>query len=116
VTTSACSAGGGGGAGTDTAAPSTPSGLTVTSTARNSVGVRWSPSTDNVGVTGYRLYRGSTRVATTTGTTFAFSGLACGTSYQLGVEAVDAAGNASGRRTVTVSTRSCGFSGWGLGS
>jgi uncharacterized protein YkwD/chitodextrinase len=112
VTTSACSVGGG--TGTDTAAPSTPSGLTVTSTSKTSVGVRWSASTDNVGVAGYRLYRGSTRVATTTGTTFTFTGLACGTSYQLGVEAVDAAGNASGRRTVTASTGSCGFSGWGF--
>ena len=69
--------------------------------------MRWSPSTDNVGVTGYRLYRGSTRVATTTGTTYTFTGLACGTSYQFGVEAVDAAGNVSGRAIVTSSTRSC---------
>ncbi len=109
ITTAACSSGGGGGGGGggDLAAPSTPAGLTVTSTARTSIAVRWSASTDNVGVAGYRLYRGTTRVATITGTTYTFTGLGCSRSYQLGVEAIDAAGNVSGRRVVTVSTSSC---------
>jgi chitin-binding protein len=71
------------------------------------VGLRWSASTDNVGVTGYRLYRGSTLVGTTTATAVTFTGLACGRTYQLGVEARDAAGNSSARTTVTAQTRRC---------
>lgn len=102
VSTAACSGGG-----TDTAAPTAPTGLTVTSTSRTSVGLRWSASTDNVGVTGYRLYRGSTLVGTTTATAVTFTGLACGRTYQLGVEARDAAGNSSARTTVTAQTRRC---------
>ncbi|MCC7415692.1 MAG: hypothetical protein IT176_01015 [Acidobacteria bacterium] len=104
VTMAAC---GGGGPVGDTVAPTTPAAITVTSTSRTSVAVRWSASSDNVAVTGYRLYRGSVRVATTAATAYMFAGLACGTRYVLGVEAIDAAGNVSARRVVTVSTRSC---------
>ena len=102
VSTAACSSGG-----TDTAAPTAPTGVTVTSTSRTSVGLRWSTSTDNVGVTGYRLWRGSTLLGTTTSTAVTFSGLACGRTYQFGIEARDAAGNVSGRTVVTVATRRC---------
>jgi uncharacterized protein YkwD/chitodextrinase len=102
VQAAACSGGG-----ADTTPPTTPSGLTVTSTARTSIGIRWLAATDNVGVASYRLWRGTSLVGSTTSTSFTFTGLACGTSYQLGVEARDAAGNTSSRRVVTVSTRSC---------
>jgi uncharacterized protein YkwD/chitodextrinase len=102
VSTAACSSGG-----TDTAAPTAPTGITVTSVARTSVGIRWSSSSDNVGVTGYRLWRGSTLLGTTTSTAVTFTGLACGRTYQFGVEARDAAGNISGRTLVTVATRRC---------
>jgi uncharacterized protein YkwD/chitodextrinase len=101
--TAACSGSGG----SDSVAPTTPSGLTVTSTTRTSVTVRWSASADNVGVTAYRLWRGTTLLGTTTSTSVSFTGLACSTSYQLGVEAIDAAGNVSPRALRTVSTRSC---------
>jgi len=104
VTAAACSGGGGG---TDTVAPTTPSALTVTSVARTSISVRWSASTDNVGVTAYRLWRGTTLLGTTTSTSVSFTGLACGTSYLFGIEAIDAAGNVSPRVLQTVSTKSC---------
>ncbi len=100
-TTGACAGSG------DATAPSTPAGLAVTSTSRTAIGIRWTPSTDNVGVAGYRLWRGTTLAGTTTGTSFSFTGLACGTRYQLGVEALDAAGNVSGRSFVSVSTSAC---------
>ncbi len=103
VTTAACSGTGGG----DTVAPTTPTGLTVTSVARTSVTVRWSASTDNVGVTAYRVWRGATLLGTTTSTSVSFTGLTCGTSYQVGIEAIDAVGNVSPRALRTVSTRSC---------
>ena len=103
LATAACGGTGGG----DTVAPTTPAGLTVTSTSRTSVSVRWSASTDNVGVTAYRVWRGGTLLGTTASTSVSFTGLTCGTSYQIGIEAVDAAGNVSPRALRTVSTRSC---------
>jgi uncharacterized protein YkwD/chitodextrinase len=103
VSTSACSGTGG----ADTVAPTTPAGLTVTSVGRTYVTVRWSASTDNVGVTGYRVWRGATLLGTTTSTSVSFTGLTCGTAYQLGVAAIDAAGNVSSRALRTASTASC---------
>ena len=104
ATTAACSSGGGA---SDTVAPTTPAGIAVTSVSRTSITVRWTASTDNLGVTAYRIWRGSTLLGTTTSTSVSFTGLTCGTSYQLGVEAIDAAGNISPRAVRTVATRSC---------
>ena len=44
---------------------------------------------------------------TTTATTTTISGLACGTSYTVGVDAADAAANRSARTTLTAATASC---------
>ena len=89
---------------TDTAAPSKPGGVSVTRLSASSQRVGWSPSTDNVGVTEYRVHRSTTpdftpsaanRVATvSTGTTYTASGLAAGTYYYK-VVAADTAGNTS---------------------
>jgi hypothetical protein len=58
-------------------------------------------------VTGYRLYLGGSQVGTSPSTSYAFSGLTCGTSYTLGVAAVDAAGNVSGTATASAQTSAC---------
>ncbi len=79
----------------------------MTSTSRTSIAIRWLPSSDNVGVTVLPALARETLAGTTTGTTYTFSGLACGRIYRLGVEARDAAGNVSGRRSVYVSTSAC---------
>ena len=76
----------------DTTPPSTPTGLTVGSQGRPSLSLSWTASTDNVGVTGYRMFQGGTQVGTPGTTSYAFTGLSCGTTYSLGVAAVDAAG------------------------
>jgi hypothetical protein len=80
-----------------------------TTITQNSIGVRWNASTDNRGVTGYRLYRNGTLVGTTTNTSYSVTGLACGTSYSIGLTAIDAAGNESNRAeaTGTTSTSAC---------
>ena len=52
----------------DTQKPTTPTGLAVTATAETSVQLRWNASGDNVGVTGYGVYVGSSRTATVAGT------------------------------------------------
>ena len=76
-----------------------------TTTTQTALGLRWNASTDNVGVTGYRIYRNGTQVGTTTtATTYTVTGLACGTTYSIGLTAVDAAGNQSDRAQATGST------------
>lgn len=78
----------------DTTAPTAPGNLTASLTG-TTANLSWAASTDNVGVTGYRVTRnGSAVVGTVVGTTFANSGLAAGT-YSYTVRAVDAAGNLS---------------------
>jgi chitodextrinase len=89
------SGGGGGSTGGDTTAPSVPAGLQVTGTTAASVSLAWTASKDNVGVTGYDVYRGATKVSTAVGTTYTDTGLAASTAYAYTVRARDAAGNVS---------------------
>lgn len=81
----------------DTTPPSTPAGLTVSGTTSTSVSLGWTASTDNVGVTGYEIFRAgvTSPVATATGTTGTVSGLTPNTAYSFTVKARDAAGNRS---------------------
>ncbi len=85
----------------DTVAPSVPTGVTATA-AGTAVTVRWSPSTDAVGVTAYDVRRDGVKVTTVSGaggagpaTTWTDSGLAASRSYTWTVVARDGAGNAS---------------------
>jgi hypothetical protein len=79
----------------------------VGSVSQVSVAVSWSASSDDVGVAGYGYYRAGSLVGNGTGTSYTFSGLACGTSYVFAVDAYDAAGNRSGKASVTGSTSAC---------
>ncbi|ACZ89829.1 glycosyl hydrolase family 18 protein [Streptosporangium roseum] len=94
ATVSAISVTGGGGGG-DTTPPSVPGNLRSTATSSSSVSLAWNASTDNVGVTGYEIYRGTTLVTTVTGTTHTDTGLTPATAYSYTVRARDAAGNRS---------------------
>ncbi len=91
----------------DTAAPSPPSSLRVTSVNQTSVSVRWSASTDDRGVVGYGVYRGSSPAGSTGATSYTVGSLSCGASYVIGVDAYDAGGNRSGRSTITATTSAC---------
>lgn len=90
----------------DTIAPTTPTGFSATpSGSSTSMALSWNASTDNVGVAGYRIYRGGTLVATVTGTAWTDnSNLRRNTRYTWAIEAFDAAGNVSGKATVTERT------------
>jgi hypothetical protein len=79
----------------DTSPPSTPTNVAATALSFSEVAVSWSASTDDVGVTGYRVYRDATLVASPTGTSASVTGLSGGVLYAFSVAAVDAAGNAS---------------------
>jgi hypothetical protein len=92
------------GAATDRTPPTRPTGLRVTSTAPTQVGLAWTKSTDNVGVAGYYVYRGTTRLSAGTNA-YTDTGLKASTSYTYSVAAFDRAGNLSTRSTsVTVNT------------
>jgi fibronectin type 3 domain-containing protein len=92
---------------TDTAAPTVPTGLTGHASA-GQVKLAWTAATDDVGVTGYRVYRSDRTAPLTTvraGTTYTDTAVRSATSYTYRVSALDAAGNESGRSApVTVST------------
>src|SRR5436190_3384200 len=87
----------------DTTKPSAPGNLTPTPISGNQVNLSWSASTDDVGVVGYHVYRGSTQVGTTTTTTYSDTGLTPNTAYQYYVTAYDFAKNESDPSS-TVST------------
>lgn len=78
----------------DTTAPATPTGLGA-SVNGNSIALHWNASTDNVGVTGYRVYRNGVLVTTVAATSWTDTGLATSTTYSYRVSAIDAAGNES---------------------
>ncbi|MFD8671465.1 cellulase family glycosylhydrolase [Streptomyces seoulensis] len=99
-------ASGGSGGGGDTTAPSAPAGLTVTGTTASSVSLRWSASTDDTGVTGYDVYRGTAKAGSATGTSFTDTGLTANTSYGYTVRARDAAGNTSAASAPVTATTS----------
>jgi len=91
----------------DTQAPTAPASLGSSTLTQNSVNLTWTASTDNVGVTGYDVYRNGTKInaADITGTTYAATGLSGSTSYQFYVKAKDAVGNVSANsNTITVTT------------
>ncbi|SDX07038.1 fibronectin type III domain-containing protein [Paenibacillus sp. CF384] len=104
----------GGSGGADTQAPSTPANLTSPSKTSTSVSLSWSASTDNVAVTGYDVYSGTTLVGSATGTAFTVSGLTANTAYSFSVKAKDAAGNVSAASTsISVTTNASGGGGAG---
>lgn len=95
----------------DAQAPSAPGSPTATAVTRDSIALSWSAATDNVGVTGYEVFRGSTAIGTTAAATRSFTdtGLAASTPYTYQVRARDAAGNWSAKSgSLNVSTASSG--------
>jgi endoglucanase len=87
--------------------PTTPTNLHSTGATTASASIAWNASTYNVGVAGYDVYRGTTRVATTTATSSTLTGLTCGSTLSVGVIAFDAAGNRSSKTSANASTSAC---------
>jgi GH18 family chitinase/chitodextrinase len=79
----------------DTQAPTAPGSLRSTGAATTSISLAWNASTDNVGVTGYDVFNGSSLAQTVTGTSATVGGLTPNTTYTFTVKAKDAAGNSS---------------------
>ena len=88
----------------DTQAPTAPGNFTATAANSNQVNLSWSASTDDIGVTGYRIYKdGTVLPQTTIQTTYQVTALSANTTYRFQVEAYDQSGKTtkSVERTVT---------------
>jgi chitodextrinase len=95
----------------DTTPPSVPTGLSATAISSSQINLSWTASTDNVGVTGYRIYRcqgtsctPSVQVATSATNSYSDTALSASTAYVYAVAAYDAAGNVSAQSTSASAT------------
>ncbi|HEY0108916.1 MAG TPA: fibronectin type III domain-containing protein, partial [Fibrella sp.] len=93
----------------DMQAPTAPANLTTSNVTATSLRLTWTASTDNIGVTAYEVYQGSTLLnGNMAGTSFDVAGLTCNTSYNFAVRAKDAAGNVSpGSNIVYIMSSPC---------
>ncbi|VXB95588.1 Fibronectin type III domain-containing protein [Flavobacterium sp. 9AF] len=79
----------------DTKAPTTPLYLYASVIGSSSVTLNWTSSLDNVGVTGYEIYKDSNLIDTSNTNTFIVNNLEPFTTYTFRIKAKDAAGNVS---------------------
>ena len=80
----------------DSTAPSIPTGLTAAAISSTQINLSWTASTDNIGVTGYKIFRGGVQISTVTNATvYIDTGLTANTNYSYTVSAFDLAGNNS---------------------
>lgn len=76
----------------DTEPPTKPEAFICTG---SSICLRWNPSTDNIGIAGYRIYRNGVCMDTCTGTEYEDTGLQTSKFYTYEVTAIDEKGNES---------------------
>lgn len=89
----------------DTQAPTAPLNLTANPVSPSQINLSWSPSTDNVAVTGYQIFRNDVKAATIATTSYGDTGLTASTTYSYNIRAIDGAGNVSGpSNTISVTT------------
>jgi hypothetical protein len=94
--------------GGDVQSPSVPAGLTASNITPSSFRLSWTASSDNVGVTGYEVFRDGTSAGTTSATFMDLNGLAASTSYSMTVRARDAAPNWSAQSSALSVTTAAG--------
>ncbi len=110
VSTESCGSGNSGGT-TDTQPPTAPTNLVAVAPTSTSVNLNWTASTDNIGVTGYRIFRDGTQIQVVTSVSYTDSTVLANTTYSYTVKAIDAANNVSAAsNTATVTTPAAPFS------
>ena len=90
--------------GNDSTPPTTPATITVDPVAPTQINITWSASTDDVLVSGYRLFRDAVQIATTTLLIFNDTGLTPSTTYSYYVDAFDTFNNYSTSSPVAATT------------
>jgi hypothetical protein len=101
---------------TDATAPTAPSGLSAAVRRKGGVSLSWSPSQDNVAVSGYRVFRNGFLIATSSSLGYVDGSTGSSGTYQYSVKAFDAAGNlsaSSNTSTVTIGGGTVGTGGGG---
>ena len=88
----------------DTIPPSVPSGLVATAVSSSQVKLSWAVSTDNIGVTGYKIYRNGFLLTTLSGISYFDESAGPGILYSYTVSAYDAAGNVSPQSAAVAAT------------
>jgi len=86
-------------AGADTTPPSTPGNVSALLVGTSQVVVGWTASTDNIGVTGYQVYRDGLLVGTVATTHYLDAGMSAGSTHSYQVRAIDGAGLQSAAST-----------------
>ncbi|SFZ94045.1 Lysophospholipase L1 [Flaviramulus basaltis] len=81
----------------DNVAPSIPTNFLAVNTTSNTVDLTWNASSDNNGITKYKIYNNGNLIATVAGsiTNYTLTGLTANTTYELTIRALDAANNES---------------------
>ena len=104
----------GSGTGPTATPPTVPTGLAASNVTSTSVTLSWTASTDpSSSVAGYTVYRGSTKVGLTTGTSYTDTGLTAATTYAYTVTAQDPTGDTSAASTALSVTTSAAPAGGG---
>jgi fibronectin type 3 domain-containing protein len=89
--------------------PEVPSGLTATGSTTSSIDLKWTETNNSDPAVSYKVYEGSTVVASPTTASATISGLAVGSSHTYTVTALDSAGVESAHSgSVTASTAGTG--------
>jgi len=87
--------------------PSTPSNLVAKVVSPSQINLSWTASTDNVGVTGYSIFRNGSEIETTANLVYSDTGLSSKTTYSYTIMAFDASGNESEQSAeITATTKS----------
>ena len=95
----------------DSTTPSVPTNVVASNIGDTTLDLSWTSSTDNVGVSGYEVFRNGSSIGTSVSNSYSVTGLSAETSYEFTVLAYDASGNKSSASTpisvTTTSTPSC---------
>jgi chitodextrinase len=88
----------------DLTPPSIPSGLRFVSPSTSEIDLSWNSSTDNVGVTGYYVFRDGSEVGNVVSPSYADMYLTANTTYLYAVKAYDSSGNISPQQSIAATT------------
>jgi chitodextrinase len=91
----------------DLTPPTSPAGLIARAVSSDQIDLKWTASTDDVIVSGYKIFRNGSLILNITETRFSDTGLNPATSYCYTVSAYDTAGNESDS-----SGQACAVSSW----
>ena len=86
--------------------PGAPTNLSAVAASCSQINLSWTASTGTV--TGYYVYRNSTKIATTSSTSYSDTGLAASTQYSYYVVGYNSYGNSGNSNTAQATTPACG--------